>query len=264
MTSQLLNPDTPNKKLPRNATNQRHSKRKWINGWTEGKREGWVNFNFEVTVSMRVTHKAGQCGVRLSFGSKQHEKGLKRHRFRRDYFQSNSLYKIPLKSDTWRDDTVWRREGEKADVLACVNVWVYIFDQYIIMEKWLVYSSILSSSLYCPALCQWKVQWPVKKWWQQPFPAIFLCVCAVFGLLHLIYFVLWNQSVEFDWFNLQTQTTEEKGGTAATQKCSIMEYYIFTSDENKRCRHRLHVCDTYHHFDEYSLLVYVQSIHQDF
>ena len=97
-------------------------------------------------------------------------------------------------------------------------------------------------------------------------PVIFLCVCAVFGPLHLIHVVLWNQSVEFDWFHLQTQTqtTEEKGGTAATQKCSILEYYIFTSDENKRRRHRLHVCDTYHHFDECSLLVYVQSIHQDF
>ena len=81
-----------------------------------------MNFKFEVTVSMRVTHKAGQCGVQLSFGSKQHEKGLNRHRFRRDYFQSNSLYKIPLTSDMGKDDTVRRREGEKADVLACVNV----------------------------------------------------------------------------------------------------------------------------------------------
>lgn len=80
-----------------------------------------MNFNFEVTVSMRETHKAGQRGVQLSFGSQQHEKGLKRHRFRRDYFQSNSLYKIPLKSDTWLDDIVRQKEGEKADVLACVN-----------------------------------------------------------------------------------------------------------------------------------------------
>lgn len=37
---------------------------------------------------------------------------------------------------------------------------------------------------------------------------------------------------EFDWFTSTDIETDRKGQTAATQKCSITEYYKFTSDDN--------------------------------